>query len=792
LRKNAGFALVAVLSLGFGIGAATTMFSVVDTLDFRPLPYADAGRLVWLSEVAPPDDPMCPNCGWPTSVATARDWLSQVHSYDAIAVTDHTSLSWEHDDVEESSDVGLTTPGLLTTLGLRPALGRDFATRDTIPGAEPVVLLTYEFWQTRFGGDPNIVGAQLRARMGAVNAAPRLITVIGVLPREFEIMPHQKLWGTMSLGGHGSRAAREVTVIGRLKPGIGVAGATAELQGLSARLGRLYPKEYRGWRARVEPLRDRLAWGAGQGRGVLFVITAVVLLIAVLNVTGLLFGRAAARQSEFAMRAALGASGARLFRQLLVEGSCIGVFGGVIGIAFAFAGVHLASRWFSIEASGLSLRVDSRMLSFATAVSLIVGIAAAMAPAVRIARMDAAANLRPRATGGSRATHTSSVLVTAQIALAFVLLTAAVLLSRDFVEVRYLDLGYDPHDLFDTWVSAPREQWAHPEAWRPVVAEMRQRVAAAPGVASASIEYLNAMHPAVVQSDVSFGSPPDEHMPIAKAVDPDFFKTWNNPVLVGRRFAASDRAGAPLVAIVNRACATALWPGRNPIGRRVFLGDSATVGEWLTVVGVVEDIERDDLAERHSPVVYRPFAQAPLYHAAVRVSVRVGADRPDALTAAQAAIREVTGRASAPFANDEEYLRTHFLARRMNAIALDLFAGFGLLLAAMGIYGSIAFAVTRRTREIGIRMALGAARTSVLGLIARRGVMVAAAGTTIGASASIALTRVFKSFVVMTSVTNPWIFGASICVVLAVALVATLVPARRATTVNPVISLRAE
>jgi hypothetical protein len=277
-----------------------------------------------------------------------------------------------------------------------------------------------------------------------------------------------------------------------------------------------------------------------------------------------------------------------------------------------------------------------------------------------------------------------------------------------------------------------------------------------------------------------------------KAVTPDFFTTFSNRVLVGRSFAASDRRGAVLVAIVNKACASAFWPGRNPLGRRVFLGDSASGGEWLTVVGVTEDIERGELFERHGPVVYRPFDQAKLYHGSVRLAVRLADNRLDALTSAQSVIREATGRRSEPFVNDEDHLGARFLARRFNAIALDVFAGFGLLLAAMGIYGSIAFAVTQRTREIGIRVALGAARSSVLGLIARRGIVVAAVGTSIGVAGSLALTRVFKSFVAATSVTSPGIFSASIVVVLAVALVATFLPARRATAVNPVIALRAE
>jgi predicted permease len=422
---------------------------------------------------------------------------------------------------------------------------------------------------------------------------------------------------------------------------------------------------------------------------------------------------------------------------------------------------------------------------------LIVGLAAAVAPAVRTSRMDASSNLRPRVTGGSRAARASSVLITAQIALAFMLLSVATLLSRDFLQLRYFDLGYDPRGLFGTSLSTQGPEWLHPDPWKSVVAETRARVAAIPGIVSASLDYESAIHPSVVHSDRVAESQLDRN-PRVKAVSPDYFKTWKNPVLLGRAFAATDRAGAPLVAIVNRACASAFWPGMNPLGRRVFLGDSASGGEWLTVVGVTEDVEGGYYRFRHGLVVYRPFEQARLYHASVTLYVRPVGDRPAPLASVQSVIRQVTGQRGAPFVNEDERIDTRYRPRRFNAIALDVFAGFGLLLAAMGIYGSIAFAVAQRTREIGIRVALGAERSNVLSLVARRGVIIAAVGASLGVAGSVALTRVFRSFVSATNAGNPWIVGASVVVVVVVALIATFLPARRATDVSPVIALRAD
>jgi putative ABC transport system permease protein len=766
------------------------MFSVVDTLDLRSLPYADADRLVSLQELSPANDPACPRCDWGTAAPTARDWVSQVRSYDALLVADNQSFVWEHDDVEENPGGGMATPGLLHFFGLQPLLGRDLIAADTLPGADPVIVLTYDFWQKRFQSDPHVIGTRLHARLGRLTSAPQTVTVVGVAPSAFRVMPYFEVWSAMPLRGNGSRDSRYVTVMGRLQAGTTMGAATAELRAVSSRLAQSYPAEFRGWSAEVVPLRDRLADTAGTGRGVLFAITLAVLLVAVLNVTGLLFNRAAARQPEFAMRAALGAGRMRLFRQLLVEGSCVGLLGGLIGVALAFAGVEIAAGWFHVADAGLALSVDARMLAFASLLSLTVGIAAAVAPAARASRVDATRGFLPRLTAGSQASHTSSVLIAAQIALAFTLLTVATLLSHDFLELRYLDLGYDPQGVFATSITGSREQWINPEPWKPLVVAARERVARIRGVESASLLYESAVHPEIIRPDVPTSATMRD--PRLQAVDPDFFGTWKSPVLIGRAFTARDRAGAPLVAIVNKAAASTFWPGQNPLGRRVFAADSGSAGEWLTVVGVTEDMETGLYSRRHHPVVYRPFDQARLYHASVRLSVRVSGDRLDALAAAQTAIRDVTGRRSEPLQSEDSRLATRYVTRRFNAIALDVFAGFGLLLAAMGIYGSVAFAVTRRTREIGIRVALGAARTNVVALIARRGVFLTLAGAGIGVAASLAVTRVFRSFVSATSVTNPWIVVASVVVVLIVSLFATFLPARRASGVDPMIALRAE
>jgi putative ABC transport system permease protein len=797
LAKHPSFTAVAVLSLGFGIGATTTVFSVIDALDLRGLPYRDASRLVWLAEVMPRDDSDCPpgdRCAFFTSPATATDWMDQSRSYEALAAVSHTGFAWQHGDAIERADANLASPGFFNLLGVRPLLGREFIPADTMADAEPALMVTYEFWQTGLGGDPSVVGSHLLSYYGsAPSPALRPITIIGVLPGNFAFGGAGPVWAPLSLHAAGSRTNRQASVIGRLKDGVTVAAADAELRVISARLAVAFPAIYGGWGASVRPLRDLIQFGTGgRGRFTLFAITALVLLIAVFNVAGLLLARGVAREPEFAMRSALGAGRVRVVRQLLVEGSCVGVAGGLAGLLLAVWGVRFVAQWFSVKNSGVTVGVDHRMLVFALAISFIVGIGAALAPALRAARADLGGSLRKRTWAAPSSGRVSNALIALQIALALVLLTAAGFLSADFLEVRYRDLGYDPTGVYSTSIRGTKEQWANPTTWKGVALATRSAVAAVPGLASAGIEYRSAINPQIVRASAPAASRPASRGPKLMAVDQGYITTWGIRLLLGRSFAATDRDGALPIAMVNKSAADILWHGKNPIGQQVFVGDSGSAGELLSVVGVVRDMERGDLIERHWPIVYRPIEQAKVYHSAATIAIRVPSGRPDLITAAQSAIRRTMGSMTSPFISAEAKLGNRFLTKRFNAIALNLFAGFGLLLAAMGIYGSVSYAVTQRNREIGIRMALGAERRNVLGLVARGGVLLAIGGATLGLVGALALTRVLRSFLAGTSGTNPWIFVGSALLMIIIALIATFLPARQATRVDPVIALRAE
>ncbi|HXD49634.1 MAG TPA: ADOP family duplicated permease [Gemmatimonadaceae bacterium] len=781
------FSAVAVLSLAFGIGATTTVYSVIDALDFRPLPFHDPDRLVWLGEVTPRGYDMCSRCAWWTASPTLLDWKAQSESFAGVAAAEYGEFAWQHDDVSEPLSAQSVTPGFFELLGSRTILGRGFAASDAAPGAEPAIVVSYEFWQKRLHGDPQVVGRRLAAPPGQPGA-----TIIGVLPHAFRFEGETPVWLPLSLDAGAHRTTRPLRVIARLRPAASVESADAELKTISNRLAAAFPADYRGWGAQVQPLRSLLTTGTGHARFILFAITTLVLIIAVLNVAGLLIARGVAREHELAMRSALGAGRGRLFAQLLVEGSCVGLIGGALGVSIAAWAIRLIPAWLAISGTGIAVHMDARILAFALVVSIAAGLGTAIAPARRAAATNAGGSAlisgRQRPWQAGRAPRW---LVTLQIALALIVSCVASLLSRDFMEMRYLDIGYDPVGLYSTSVLGDGQRPRDPIAWLATAEAARQRVAATPGVAAASLEYENAMHPSIVRPERGTEAEASQ-TPFVKAVDVDYFTTFGMTFVAGRGFGPEDSRGAPLVAVVNRAAAGAFWPHQNAVGRQVFLGDSGSAGELLTVVGVTRDVERGDLSRRHWAIVYRPMAQARFYHAVSALYVRVAGDSPSSLSAAERAIRETTGRRTAPFASDEETLDGSVGGRRLNAILLDCFAAFGLFLAALGIYGGVGYGATRRTRELGIRMALGARRMSVVGLVARDAFIQSAVGVALGCIGAYWAMGVVRASGLLATPMPVWLLLAAASVVMVVASAATLLPAVRGTRVDIMRSLRNE
>lgn len=777
LRRSPGFTAIALLSLGGGIGATTTIFSVVDAVDFRPLPFPNASRLVWIAELPPAEAGGCPSCPASSAPATALYWAAHSRTIDEIAALAGYDLPWQHDDVIEYILGMRVTPNLLPMLGVQPERGRALSESDAAPGAEPVVILSHAFWRTRLGGDTGIIGT----RIGQGDQAAR---VIGVLPPQFKFRDSPALWKPLRLDVAEERNARWLTVFGRLAEKKSIASASAELETFQSRLAVEQPDAYRGWGISVKSLREWFTFGATQGRWILLGFTTLVLLIAVANVAGLLVARIVARAPELALRAALGATRGRLFGQMVVEGACIGVGGGLLGLTFATWGTRIAPQWMKTDQFGLDVRIDARMLFFGVGLSVLVGIVASLVPALNVWRLDPSRKL---GAGGRVTTRVSGGLVMFQVALALILLTTAGLFARDFVELRYLDLGYDPERLYSTIIRRPGGSPL--DSWHATAERVRARAAATPGILSASLEVRAATNPVFVRP-ADQPPAPSIRRPLLKAVDAGFFQTLGSPLVKGRPFTSADQFGAPNVAIVNEAAASAFWPGQDPLGKEVSAGDAPADAELLTVVGVATDMERGEMIERHWPMVYRPLPQARVYRAPAILHLRVQSAR--VIPAAQRTLYEATGRPAPPLAGAANGLRERLFAQRVNAIAFQVFSAFGLLLAAMGIYGIAAYAVTQRMREIGIRLALGAPRAAVVALIARNGLLLALSGALLGLMGALALARVYGSIMVGTSPMNAWIYLGAAMVMVVTALAATLMPARRAVQTDAMSVLRAE
>lgn len=791
LARNVGYAVVGALSLGFGIGATTTLFSVVDALDFRPLPYRDADRLVWFGEVRPSHDRFCPGCPLGTSPSVVAQWASQARSFEAFALWASSDVYLRQGDVATNVTTGYASAGFFEFLGVSPHMGRDIAADDTVSGAETVALLSYDAWQNRFGGEHNVLGSRIEYHVDPALSDSRAATVVGVLPKDFRFGREAFFWVALS---ERAGAGRWIDAMARLRPEVTPVAAAAELRSIAARLAETDPAGSGEREVSIRPLRERLGQTAGRGRLLLFGITTLVLLLAVMNVTGMALARTMSRRYEMTVRRSLGASPTRLVRQLLVEGICLASLGGAIGALLVVWGLRLASHSFGMEASGLPLRIDYRVIAFSAAATVIAGILTALLPAAWAARWNlqkalgdrSAASVEP---GGRRI---GGALLGAQIALALVLVTAGGVLSSEFLKLRYLDLGFRPEELYQVFLFGSPDLRASPEAWRPALEAARLAVAGAPGVTGAALRHSSAIHPAVVRPEGSADDAPGEAgSPRVQAVDADFFETFAARILAGRGFTPFDRRGAGAVCIVNLAAATAFWPGEPALGRQVFVGDS-TGGEWLTVIGIAGNIEQGEMVERRWPTIYRPLDQAPLHHPAASLYVRMARRGGTDLAALQSAVREALGHPASAFRPVAGELDQRFRTQRFNALALNLFAGFAVLLAAMGIYGSVAYTVARRTREIGVRVALGAQRGRVLRMVATDTVGVAAAGLALGLLGSVVLTRALQAFVSATSAANPITFAAASLLVGFVVLVATWLPARRATDVDPLIALRSD
>jgi predicted permease len=790
LLRSPGFAAAAISCLALGIGANAAFFSVLNAVLLRPLPFVEPDRLVRIYEEISGVGPGS------VSFPNFRDWAEQNTGFEQLAayrVGSRNLLSGTGDP--ERIRAVEATPKLFSLLGARPLLGRVFAAETDEPGKSKVAVVSEELWQTRLGGDPTQGGGTIR-----LDGVP--YTVVGVMPASFDFPAGgaaTDVWVLLEPSPEmaSSRNTHALSVVGRLKLAMTLRQATAQLVTVAARIEKDHPAEQAGRSVLVQLLRETLV---GRVRPALFILlgaVGLVLLIACANVANLLLARAAVRQHEVAIRLALGASRARLVRQLLIESLVLSFAGALLGL--------LLARW-SLDAllplaKGAlpvfrEFLLDGRVFGFLVAVAVLSGLAFGIVPALRSSREDVRSCLTEaggKLTGTSHQQLLRSALVILEIAVSLVLLVGAGLLLRGFLVLSGTEPGLVKENVLTVHLAVPKAQLAGstPRVFRPVLEKIR----ALPGVRFAALTSMLPIQKAGMNGDFTIegrAAPPPGKEPLAelRVASPGFFQTLGIPILRGRDFGESDGESGPRVAIINDALARKHFPGEDPLGQRLRFG-----GDTFTIIGVVGSVRQAGLDHEPLAEIYRPYAAegaAGVLDDPVLV-IRTAVP-PESLTnGVRAAVKSVDSTLPL-FAvlTMEQVIDRSLAGRRLNLWLLAIFAGIALVLSATGLYGVISYLVAQRTREIGVRIALGAQKRDVLGLVMRQGARLTGAGLILGLLGAFAVTRVLESLLYGVSTRDPLTYAALAVALGAVALLATWIPARRVSQIDPILAIRTE
>ncbi len=789
LWNRPAFTVVACLTLAIGIGANTAIFSLVHGVLLNPLPYPDAERIVVLHEQPAPAESELYEVSYPNFL----DWRRDSRSFTQLAAFTLATATLRGGDMPaERALVGYASDELFGMLGVSPVVGRSFTPEEHVGGGEAVAILTHRVWQDRYGADRAVVGRSI-----SVSGTPH--TIIGVAPQTFEFptddlqlwMPLERLADQMQ-----NRAAHMLDVLGRLRDGVPREVAEAELQTVTARIEDAYPGEDPSHSVVVVPLLDEMVSDTRGMLIVLFGAVVFVLLIACANVADLLLVRASTRRREMAVRAALGADRWRVIRQLLVESLVLAIAAGVIGIVIAFWGVEVLLPYLPESIPRVAeVGVNGPVLAFTLALTLVTGIGFGLVPAVTSARPDLHGSLTQReasSAGGKPALK--SALAIAQVAISLVLLVGAGLTIKSLWRLQQVDPGFEPEHLLSLTVSLAGSELREVEQVTAFYDELRDRIEAIPGVQSAS-----AVNTLPVSGGDSRGQltidgrpfPPGRAPAVSfRRIQPNYFRTMQVPLLEGRDFTVRDGVDEPFVVIINETMARRYWPDGSPIGSRIKVGPSEHE-PWLTVVGVAADLKNEGLAAGPDLATYEPHRQRPW--TTMNVLVRTAGD-PLALVPV---IRDEIRRAGTdlPVYNIttlRQRISASLATERFTVMLLMIFAGIALLLAIIGVYGVISFSVSQRTREFGIRMALGAARRDVARLVLRQGVILAFVGTLIGVAAALGFSRLLVGLLFGVEPTDATTFVSVAMILLLCASLAAYLPARRATRVPPMEALRYE
>jgi len=790
LARHPGFTAVAVITLALSIGANTAIFSVVNAVLLRPLPFNDPDPIVWVWDTQPQ------LATAPTSLPDFLGWKEQNRSFEHLAAFLNGSMFLDAGDGTTDTHVGLVTPELFSVFHVSPIVGRIFTDEETLPGRFRVAVLSHSMWQSRFGSDPNVSGRTIELNGAAY-------TIIGVMPAGFSYPDRAELWRPLAIDpAKLDPGPHFLNVVGRLKPGITLAQAQADMSTVAARLSQQYKEKNAGHGVKLEPLTNVVVGDVGLALYILLGAVGFVLLIACANLANLMLARVGARQKEIAVRTAVGASRLRIVRQLLTESIMLAVVGGAAGLLLAIWTVRwIASLGADTVPRAHEISVDPRVAGFTLLVSVVTGVLFGLAPALQVSRPNLNDALKDsgRTTAGLRRNRFRSVLVVSEVALSLVLLIGAGLMIRSFAKLNQIDAGFKPAQVMTLAVALLPSKYPEDKQVAQTYSQILERAASSPGVISAAAtSYLPLTGSNESDSFTIEGRPPiaKEAQPSTeyRIVTPRYFESMGMPLLSGRDFAETDTRQSPNVVVINDVFARRHFAGENPLGHRLRLQGQER--DPLLIIGVVSDARDIWLDQQPTPEVYVPFLQDPLsteYPRAMTIVARTKSD-PGAIAGPLRAAVTSVDKSLPVYALKPmtEYLHDSLSRRRFNLVLLSVFGGVALLLAAIGIYGVISYGVTQRTHEMGIRMALGAKPRDVLRLVVRQAMVLALGGVGIGILASLALTRLMKSLLFSISVTDPLTFIAIAVLMSLIALVACLVPAWRATKVDPLVALRYE
>jgi putative ABC transport system permease protein len=791
LTKNPLFSLATVLVFALGIGLNVAVFTLVNAVLLRPLAYSHPDRLVVLLHEGV----------LPVSPADYLDYQRQSSAFDAMGAAQAWGANLASGGRPEAVPGLRVTSSLFRVLGVSPLLGRTFNTEEERTGAAPVLVLSYELWQTHFGASREIIGQKVQ-----LDGVP--FTVIGVMPQSFHFAPfwatQARMWVPLSLDRPEDRGARKLRVFARLKPGATPHAAQAEMSAIAHRLAETYPNTNKNLGISVVPLKEKVV---GQIRPTLMVLmgtVAFVLLIACANIANFALARVLERQREFALRKAVGASHGRLMRILFTELAVLGAIGGAAGVLIAYSSIDLLPHLVPLKNLPRleELNLDARGLVFALAATFASILIAGLMPVLRLSHGELSGALREGsrgATGTAARRGARSVLIAAEVGLSLVLLAGAGLMIRSLQRLQAVNPGFNPHNLLTFQVSLRGSGHDRDGARLPLFTEVRDRLASLPGVSVASaINHLPISGDSWSLSYQIAGrpAPPSGEAPSAvyRVAMPGYFSAMDIDSVRGRVFTAHDRLGAPAVAIINEALALRQWPGQNPVGEHVRFG-SLNSDNDLTIIGVVRNAKQSDWTAAPKEEIYVSYLQRPdsLGLSYLTFVLRTDIQPENIEPSVLASIGSVDkGLAVSQVQTMEHVVRDSLWRSRLLMMLLSVFAAISIALAAVGIYGVMSYSVKRRTQEIGIRLALGATPFSVLRLAIGDGMRPVAIGAVLGLAAALALTRLMNSLLYGITATDPVTFAVVLAILGCTAILAVLIPARSAARMDPMLALRNE